>query len=102
MAGDGRAGFCMGYGATKEECADGEIDEEDVRCVKEHAEKDLELVYDICALQDMSGSQQRNGRAEYIIRVMYDKNFEISKFREIARSFEDCENLLSRETENRV
>lgn len=37
-----------------------------------------------------------------LIRMFHDKEFELSTFREMVRSFEDCEKMLSRETETRV
>lgn len=40
--------------------------------------------------------------AKQFICTLKCKDFELSTFREIVRSFENCEKMLSRETENRV
>lgn len=39
---------------------------------------------------------------ERFIRILYDKDFERSRFREMLRSFEGYEEMSSGETENRM
>lgn len=38
--------------------------------------------------------------SEQVIHILYDEDFELSRFRDTVRWFEDCEMMLSRETKN--
>lgn len=44
----------------------------------------------------------KSNTAEKLIRTSHDKAYERSKLKEVAKSIEDCEKMLSQETENLV
>lgn len=50
----------------------------------------------------MLKSQSKNNIAEKLIRIWYDKAFELYIFKEKMMLFKNCEKMLVRETENRV
>lgn len=60
------------------------------------------MIYEIPALLDMFRTRQENSMVEHSIHTLHDKGVELSSFREVMRSFKDCEKHLSRKTENRA
>lgn len=62
-------------------------------CIGESTERKKEVVYDICALQDMFGTHQENTITGQLIRISHEKYIEPSRLREIVSSFEDCRDV---------
>lgn len=60
------------------------------------------MIYEIIDLLDMFTTWQNNSTVEHFIRILYDKGFELSRFREMVRSFKDCEKQLGPKNENRT
>lgn len=79
-----------------------EIDVGDVGCNGEHRERMKKWIYVMRNVVRMYGSQQENSMAKRFIRISYNEESESSRSRELIGSFEDCEKIISRETENRV
>lgn len=50
----------------------------------------------------MFRTQLRNSMTEQFIHTLNDIGFELSMFREMVRSFEHCETMLIRKTENKL
>lgn len=56
----------------------------------------------MCDTLGVLESQQRNGMAEQPIHILLEKDSDQFRFREMVSSFENCAEMLSRQTENPV
>lgn len=61
-----------------------------------------ETIYDMCDRLRMVGSEQKHSMDEPFLRIWHHEDFELSGFREMVQSLENCEEMSSRKTENRV
>lgn len=60
------------------------------------------VICEICDHLGTFGSNLGHSMAEQLILILHDEDFELSRFKDMVRLFEYCENILSRETENLV
>lgn len=89
----------------KEEGGADEICVGNVERIENHRERKKDVICDMHDLLGMFPGQQGYSLAEHIIcisRILHDKVFALSRFREMVSSFEDRRSMLSRETENLV
>lgn len=92
----------MGDDSLVEEGIADEVDGETIDCIAERGDRKREVIYGICGLLNKMASEQGKNVAKDVIKMLYNEYFDVSRYREVMKSFEDCEKMLSRETEKRV
>lgn len=73
-----------------------EISAGELECIGEHTDRKKEVTYDMRDLLSMFGRQKETAMAEHFER----KNFELYRFSEIVRSYEDCKMMSSPEAKS--